>query len=92
MNLKLFRERLILLVEECGGRLATSPIITMREARIESFIAAGGVNVGDAFKAKRDVQPFRIDVTIEVERLDAWHHDSGDDRRLHPDLRKPKST
>lgn len=87
MNLELFRLRLEQLVEECGGRLAAPPITTMREARIERLIVADSIPTGDAFKAKRDVQPFRIDVIIEVERLDAWHHESGDDRRLHPDLK-----
>jgi hypothetical protein len=87
MNLELFQQRLAELIEECGGRLATSLQITMREAREESFIAAGGATVGDSCMAIRTVSPFTIEVIIEAEAIGNWHHASGDDRRLNPELR-----
>lgn len=88
MDMELFQRRLAALIEEFGGRLETSPQIRLREHRKEHFITAGGASVPDGCMAVREVQPFVIDMIIEAESIGAWHHVSGDDRRLHPDLKK----
>lgn len=84
MNTDLFRQRLADLVTECGGRLLAEPQITLREPRNERF---KGPSDMDSFVAVRGVQPFVIDIVVEADSVGQWHHISGDDRRLHPDLK-----
>ena len=87
--MNMFYSRLDELIQECGGRLATSPRIKVCRPREESFIAIRGVNVGDSCMAIRTIQPLKIEVIIEIEAefIGEWRHASGDNRRLHPDLK-----
>lgn len=90
MNVMLFERRLQALIEECGGILiaAVDIKLTGRSQR-EAFIPSERSHAGlDMINAVRTVQPVRISFSIEVQKVSAWHHMSGDDRRLHPDLQR----
>ncbi len=71
MNMQLFTERLTKLVEECGGRLATTPVVSLRPEREETLIKPGGV-IDPTYR--RIVSPFVIEILIhaEVETVSDW--------------------
>lgn len=85
MDMKKFTEALEALMREHGMELSATPEITLGRPRLEAFIGTG-TDV-DALRATRERQPFDLRITAKASVAGAWHHDSGDDRRLHPDLR-----
>ena len=83
--MKKFTEALEALMREHGMELSAIPEATLGRPRLEAFISHD-MSV-DAFQATRERQPFDLRITAKASVYGAWHHDSGDDRRLHPDLR-----
>ena len=90
MNIELFRIELTKLVEQCGGQL-TGPIdivIAGREKR-EAFIPSNRKHYGNSqIDAVRAVRPVQLSFSIQTAVVGRWRHASGDDRILHPDLKK----
>lgn len=88
MNAKEFEAELTQLIEKHGAQL-TGPI----EMRLsgpgnnESFIPRGGKHESDSTRAVRAAQEIELHITVRAKTVGDWHHESGDDRRLHPDLR-----
>lgn len=85
MDMERFNAGLEKLLLECGAELTASPEFVLGRPKREGFIGKGMEL--DACRAVRDVQPVEIRITARTAVVGDWHHASGDDRRLHPDLR-----
>lgn len=89
MNVELFKRKLEDLIVECGG-LGGDALQFEYSARPlkQRFTPVDPTDVsGDEYLAHRQVQPMKIVFTVHTGRASRWHHDSGDDRKLHPSLK-----
>jgi hypothetical protein len=88
MDAQAFEAELAQLIGKHGAHL-TAPI-EMRLAGAggnEAFIPRGGKHENGATCAVRAAQEIELHITVRAKTVGDWHHESGDDRRLHPDLR-----
>lgn len=85
IDMQKFIDGLKRLLHECGAELAEPPELTLRRPEHEGFVGTGMEL--DGCHATRERQPIEIRITVKAEVAGNWHHNSGDDRRLHPDLR-----
>ena len=85
MDMEKFNAGLSVLLAECGAELSVTPQIILSRPEREGFV--GESMELDACKAVRERQPVEIRITARATICGEWHHVSGDDRRLHPDLR-----
>lgn len=88
MDVKAFEAELTELVERFGAHLIASIEIKLAgPGHNEAFAPAGGAHANDATRAIRAAQEIELHITVRAKDVGNWHHESGDDRRLHPDLR-----
>lgn len=85
MDMQKFIDGLERLLRECGAELAATPELTLSRPEREGFVGTGMEL--DACHATRDRQPIEIRITAKANVVGNWRHNSGDDRRLHPDMR-----
>lgn len=84
-NMNKFTAALEALLLEHGMTLSATPEITLSKPENEFFVGAGMEL--DTCRAIRERQPFELWIRAQAYIVGTWHHVSGDDRRLHPDLR-----
>lgn len=87
MDIELFKRKLEELIVECGGLGGDDLQIECSARPYEQrFTPADPRREFDGYLAHRRVQPVRVAFTIYTDMASRRHHDSGDDRKLHPDL------
>ena len=85
MNINKLAKALEALLSEHGATLSATPEITLSRPEREAFVGIG-MEI-DACQATRERQPFEMQIAVKASTVSEWHHNSGDDRRLHSDLR-----
>lgn len=85
MDTKKFEAGLAALLRECGAELSSSIEITLSAPTQEIYPC--GTDRPDSLQAVRERRPAEITIRAATSEAGDWHHESGDDRRLHPDLR-----
>lgn len=85
MDMKKLAAAIEAVLLEHGAHLYAMPEITVERPEHRSFFGSG---IGlDSTRAIREERPFTLRITAKAFTVGPWHHESGDDRRLHPDLR-----